>query len=49
VDFSDPDDIVADIDKVAKGLLEFGVTSFCPTVITSTPDTYNKVHYIHKI
>ncbi|XP_052794767.1 N-acetylglucosamine-6-phosphate deacetylase-like [Mya arenaria] len=43
VDFSDTDDIVGDVSKVAKGLLEFGVTSFCPTVITSPPEMYQKI------
>ena len=44
VDFStvpnDLDQISLDLDRVAKGLLQFGVTSFCPTIITSPADTY---------
>lgn len=44
VDFSvETDDIKAGVCKVAKGLLSHGVTSFCPTVVTSLPDSYRKV------
>jgi len=28
---------------VAKNILQHGVTSFCPTVVTSKPATYKKV------
>lgn len=28
---------------VASGILAHGVTSFCPTVVTSSPDLYRKV------
>ncbi|XP_076179159.1 N-acetylglucosamine-6-phosphate deacetylase isoform X2 [Ptiloglossa arizonensis] len=31
------------INKVAKKLLEFGVTSFCPTLVTSPSETYYKI------
>ncbi|ESO99991.1 hypothetical protein LOTGIDRAFT_213201 [Lottia gigantea] len=31
------------VDKVRKGLLEHGVTSFCPTVITSPPHVYKQI------
>lgn len=44
VDFSvDNDNLFADLKHVAKGLLQHGVTSFCPTVVTSRPDLYRKV------
>ncbi|XP_025836743.1 N-acetylglucosamine-6-phosphate deacetylase [Agrilus planipennis] len=31
------------INKVAKGLLMYGVTSFCPTVVTSPVNIYHKI------
>jgi N-acetylglucosamine-6-phosphate deacetylase len=44
VDFSyDVNSVVDGINIVAKGLLEHGVTSFCPTLVTSPPETYHKV------
>lgn len=43
IDFTESSNIKDDIQVVAKNLLQFGVTSFCPTVITSTPERY---HYI---
>lgn len=43
VDFSETDDIVGGVQTVAKGLLEYGVTSFCPTIVTSPPETYRQV------
>lgn len=44
VDFSHNVDIIGEaVAKVAKGVLPFGVTSICPTIVTSTPDVYHKV------
>ncbi|KAI8071479.1 hypothetical protein BC940DRAFT_270260 [Gongronella butleri] len=47
IDFADHDGseakLQADIDKVAKGLLQDGCTAFCPTVVTSSPEVYAKV------
>lgn len=47
IDFSSvPEDVTQfakDVDKVARGLLKFGVTSFCPTLITSPSDVYARV------
>ena len=44
VDFSAPEeDINEGLPRVAKGILSHGVTSFCPTVITSPSDVYHKL------
>lgn len=44
MDFSyDIDTVAEGVNKVAKGLLENGVTSFCPTLVTSPPATYRQV------
>ncbi|KAF6040663.1 hypothetical protein EB796_001076 [Bugula neritina] len=48
VDFSDSHaadlhDVERGIMKVAKGLLSHGVTSFCPTLVTSPPAFYQRV------
>ncbi|KAH0552155.1 N-acetylglucosamine-6-phosphate deacetylase [Cotesia glomerata] len=44
IDFSYNVDNVEDgITKVAKQLLAHGVTSFCPTLVTSSPETYHKI------
>ncbi|XP_058062187.1 N-acetylglucosamine-6-phosphate deacetylase [Anopheles bellator] len=44
VDFSfDVDTVELGVAKVAKGLLAHGVTSFCPTLVTSPPETYHAV------
>ncbi|KAI9250379.1 hypothetical protein EDC94DRAFT_316533 [Helicostylum pulchrum] len=46
-DFSEVDETIdklaQDIELVAKGLLQFGCTAFCPTVVTSAPQVYSKV------
>lgn len=31
------------IEEAAKGLLQYGVTAFLPTVVSSTPETYSKI------
>jgi N-acetylglucosamine-6-phosphate deacetylase len=36
-DFADPS---ADLDRICKGMLSFGVTGFVPTVVTSPADAY---------
>lgn len=44
VDFSQKsDDVAARVSLVAKKILEHGVTSFCPTLVTSPPAVYHKV------
>lgn len=47
IDFADHEGPVEklqqDIDTVAKGLLRYGCTSFCPTVVSSRPEVYEKV------
>lgn len=44
MDFSyDVDSVEKGIEKVAKGLLQYGVTSFCPTLVTSPDETYHKI------
>ena len=44
VDFSAPkEDISKGLPKVARGILSHGVTSFCPTIITSPSDVYHKL------
>ncbi|KAG8221848.1 hypothetical protein J437_LFUL003224 [Ladona fulva] len=44
VDFSNEvENAEAGLRKVAKGLLAHGVTSFCPTIVTSPPQVYDKV------
>ncbi|KAH0944689.1 hypothetical protein HN011_005378 [Eciton burchellii] len=43
VDFSYNDNIEEGVNKVAKGLLKYGVTSFCPTLVTSPSKVYHKI------
>lgn len=44
VDFANNITHVEDgIEKVAKGLLAHGVTSFCPTLVTSLPEIYHNI------
>ena len=44
MDFSkDDDNIAMGLKAVAQGLLASGTTSFCPTLVTSTPEFYHKV------
>lgn len=49
IDFADHDEPVEvlkkNIDKVAKGLLQYGCTAFCPTIVSSPPEVYQKVKY----
>uniref|UniRef100_A0A1Y1L6X7 Amidohydrolase-related domain-containing protein n=1 Tax=Photinus pyralis TaxID=7054 RepID=A0A1Y1L6X7_PHOPY len=43
VDFSNCDNIDSGLGRVAKSLLSSGVTSFCPTIVTSPNDVYKHV------
>ncbi|CDH50089.1 n-acetylglucosamine-6-phosphate deacetylase-like [Lichtheimia corymbifera JMRC:FSU:9682] len=47
IDFADYEEtdekLSKDIDTVAKGLLKYGCTAFCPTVVSSEPAVYSKV------
>ena len=45
VDFSllKPGGVAKGLETVAKGLLAHGVTSFCPTIVTSSADYYAAV------
>nr|CAG4641702.1 EOG090X06GX [Eurycercus lamellatus] len=44
VDFSQDDENIEEgLKVVAHGLLAFGTTSFCPTLVTSPPEFYHKV------
>lgn len=44
IDFANNVSNVEDgIQKVAAGILQHGVTSFCPTLVTSAPDIYHKI------
>nr|CAG4649338.1 EOG090X06GX [Scapholeberis mucronata] len=44
VDFSqDASDVESGLAVVAKGILAYGTTSFCPTLVTSPPEFYHQV------
>lgn len=44
VDFSKAtEDVGSGVALVARRLLSHGVTSFCPTLVTSPPEVYHKV------
>ncbi|XP_020608008.1 N-acetylglucosamine-6-phosphate deacetylase-like [Orbicella faveolata] len=44
VDFSsDPDKLEEGLKTVAKGLLQHGVTSYCPTIVTSSQESYSEI------
>lgn len=47
IDFADNEGSIEkiqnDINTVAKGLLQYGCTAFCPTVVSSEPAVYEKV------
>ena len=44
MDFSvDTGNVKAGLCKVASGILQHGVTSFCPTIVTSKPEVYKQV------
>lgn len=43
-DYEEPVEVLQkNIDKVAKGLLQYGCTAFCPTVVSSAAEVYQKV------
>ncbi|XP_021370122.1 N-acetylglucosamine-6-phosphate deacetylase-like isoform X2 [Mizuhopecten yessoensis] len=43
VQINDVTDVEKGVEKVAKGLLEHGVTSFCPTLVTCSQQTYSQI------
>lgn len=48
VDFSrDSETIDQGLEVVAKGLLVYGTTSFCPTLVTSSPEFYHQAILSH--
>ena len=44
VDFSsmEADKVSENVSKVSQRLLEHGVTAYCPTIVTSSPDYYKR-------
>lgn len=43
VDFSFNENVEEGLEKVAKGLLQYGVTSFCPTLVTCPSKVYHRI------
>lgn len=44
IDFAHNKDVVENgLEKVSKGLLKYGVTSYCPTLVTSDPEIYHQI------
>lgn len=43
VDFSDPTITLSDVQALAEKLTKFGVTSFCPTLVSCSTDTYRRI------
>ena len=35
--------VTENLDKVSRGLLEHGVTAYCPTLVTSSKDYYRRI------
>ena len=48
VDYSDPALTVSSVESVARRLLAWGVTSVCPTVISTSADTLSKVFSVFR-
>lgn len=40
------DNVEEGLKVVSEGLLQYGVTGFCPTLVSSSPDVYKKVSEI---
>ncbi|GJJ77052.1 N-acetylglucosamine-6-phosphate deacetylase [Entomortierella parvispora] len=40
---SDPETYEQGLSKVSRGLVKYGTTSYCPTVVSSTASDYNKI------
>ena len=40
---SDPETYEQGLSKVSRGLVKYGTTSYCPTIVSSTASDYNKV------
>lgn len=37
------EEVSKDVEKVSRGLLQHGVTAYCPTLVTSSRDYYHRV------